>query len=116
MRERSFPSIFAGMLSPFLIWAGHFGVVYAINGLICARGLDRETLWGVSLAPFAVTVATLVALLCVAAVPVRAAWDAGPADSDLRRFGRWLRMAGAGAAFVAILWSGLPALQLPACA
>ncbi|ALG69907.1 hypothetical protein VY88_10645 [Azospirillum thiophilum] len=116
MSERSFPSIFAGMLSPFLIWAGHFGAVYAINTVICARGLDRETLWGVSPAPVAVTVATLAALLCVAAVAVWAARDTGPADPDLRRFGRWLRMAGAGVAFVAILWSGLPALQLPACA
>lgn len=119
MDARGFPATFAAMLSPFLVWAGHFGAVYAFNGVVCARGLDGETLLGLPLATVAVTAATLLALLAVALLLARAVRGAGPAggaaDPGLRRFARWFTVAGAGTALVAILWTCLPALQLPAC-
>jgi hypothetical protein len=119
MATRSFPATFAAMMAPYLIWGAHFGVVYGINGLACARGLDRISVAGVSIVPVAVTVATLLALGLAALVLVRALLDGGPAahvgSADARRFVRWFTAAAAASALIAILWVGLPAFQLPAC-
>ncbi|HYH17157.1 MAG TPA: hypothetical protein VD995_00950 [Azospirillum sp.] len=118
MRTRRFPAAFAGMMAAFLVWAAHFTVVYGVNGLACARGLDRLAVLGFPFVPFAVAAATAVALLLAAGVLVRALLGGGPAphaQGDARRFLRWFTAAAAGAALIAILWNGLPALQVPAC-
>ncbi|WP_207462387.1 hypothetical protein [Azospirillum sp. SYSU D00513] len=119
MTTRSFPVTFAAMMSPYLIWAAHFGIVYGINGLACARALDRISLAGFPFVPALVTVATLLALALTVLVLVRALLGGGPAShvgsTDARLFMRWLTAASAASTLVAILWVGLPAVQVPAC-
>jgi len=118
MTEHRFPVTFAGMLAPFLIWALHFTAVYGLNGLACARGLDALRVLGFPFVPAMVVGATAVALLLTLGVLMRALLGRGPAAQvreDPRRFVRWFTAAAAGAALVAILWNGLPALQVPAC-
>ena len=119
MSGRSFPVTFGAMLAPFLIWAGHFGLVYAINGAVCARAPEGAMLLGYPLSVALVAAATVLALAWVAVLLVMALRGSGPAGHvasvDPRRFARWFVVAGAGAALVAILWVGLPALLVPAC-
>lgn len=118
MAVRSFPGTFAGMMAAFLLWAAHFTAVYSLNGVACARGLDAMRILGFPLVPFAVTGLTLAALAAAAWILMRALLGRGPAAGareDPRRFIRWFTAGAAGAALVAILWVGLPALQVPAC-
>lgn len=119
MASRSFPATFVGMLAPFLIWAVHFGVVYSINGMVCARRPEGALLFGLPLSMALVGIATLLAMGWVAILLVKALRGAGPAGhvggADPRRFARWFVVAGSGAALVAILWVGMPALIVPAC-
>ncbi|HYG86638.1 MAG TPA: hypothetical protein VD978_10295 [Azospirillum sp.] len=115
---RSFPATFAGMMAAFLIWAAHFGILYGVNGLACARGLEGVRVLGFPLVPFTVAAATAVALLLTGAVLVRALLGSAPspdASAAPRRFIRWFTAAAAASALVAILWNGLPALQVPPC-
>lgn len=119
MEKHGFPATFAGMMAAFLIWAAHFGVVYGINGLICARKLQDMEILGLPIAVALVLAATVAALLLAAFVLLAALWGGGPAaraSEDPRRFIRWFTALAAGAALVAILWNGLPAVQVPACA
>ncbi len=119
MEKHSFPVTFVGMMAAFLIWAAHFGAIYGINGLICARKLDAMELFGLPLASALVLAATAAALLLAALVLLAALWGGGPAaraSEDPRRFIRWFTAFAAVAALVAILWNGLPAIQVPACA
>ncbi|WP_207462360.1 hypothetical protein [Azospirillum sp. SYSU D00513] len=119
MATRSFPTTFAAMLSPFIIWAAQFMAVYGINGLACARGLSDRTLLGLPLVPVLVTAVTLLALLLTLAVLVKALVGGGPAahvqSGAPRSFARWMTAAGAVSCLLAILWVGLPALMVPAC-
>ena len=119
MSGRSFPVTIAAMMGPFLVWIGHFGVVYAINGAVCARVPEGATLFGYPMSATLVAAATVLAMAWVAVLLVMALRGAGPAghvaSADPRRFARWFVVAGAGAALVAILWVGLPALLVPAC-
>lgn len=118
MERHSFPAAFAGMMAAFLIWAAHFLLVYGINGLACARGFDRAELFGFAFVPAAVLGATALALLLTGAVLLLALRGGGPAaraGEDPRRFIRRFTVVAAGSALVAILWNGLPAVQVPAC-
>ncbi|MBP2302444.1 hypothetical protein [Azospirillum picis] len=119
MAHRSFAVTFAALMSPFLVWAAHFGLVYGINGIICARHLQDARLLGYPLSPALIGIVTVLALLWVAMLMARALGGHGPADhvaaEDPRRFARWFVAAGAGTALVAILWVALPALMVPAC-
>jgi hypothetical protein len=72
MTMRSFLTTFTAMNSPFLIWAAHFGVVYGINGLACARGLEAMRIFDFPIVPLAVVVMTVVALLLTGLVLLRA--------------------------------------------
>ena len=118
MSARSFPAAFTGMMAAFLIWAAHFAAIYSLNGLACARGYDGPRLLGFPFVPALVVGATAVALLLTLLVLMRALLGRGPAAhtrEDPRRFVRWFTAAAAGAALIAILWNGLPALQVPPC-
>ncbi|MBK1840003.1 hypothetical protein JHL17_21585 [Azospirillum sp. YIM B02556] len=119
MASRSFPVTFAGMLAPFLVWAAHFGVVYGINGLVCARTPEGASLFRLPLSMALVGIATLLALGWVAILLGKAVQGAGPAGhvaaADPRRFARWFVIAGSASALVAILWVAMPALLVPAC-
>lgn len=119
MATRSFPTTFTAMMAPFLIWAGHFGLVYAINGIACERGLDAARLLGFPVVPVLVVVATVAALLPTGWILLRCVTGGGPAEHVAslapREFARWFTAGGAASSLIAILWVGLPALLVPAC-
>lgn len=108
-------------LSGFILWAIHFGALYSINGLACARGFAMQPVAGTSLAVISVAVATLIAAAALLSVLVLAAIGRGPGisrelDRSLREFWRYGTIAIALLGLVAILWSGVPALIIPPCA
>jgi len=118
MATRSFPGTLTGMMAAYLIWAVHFGAIYGFNGLVCARGWDGAELLGLPMVPVVVSAATVAALVLTGMVlwlAVRGGGPAARASEDPRRFVRWFTAASAGAALIAILWNGLPALQVTPC-
>ncbi|MGQ9368104.1 hypothetical protein [Azospirillum sp. ST 5-10] len=118
MRSRRFAGLLAGMMAGLLIWAAHLAVVYAFTALGCARGFAGATLFGIGLVPAGVALATLLALAAAGLVAVRAwrgPWPAAGASGEAGGFVRWMTAAFAGLSWLAILWIGLPALQVPAC-
>ena len=89
------------MSSGVVIWALHFGAIYGLTGLACARGWPEAVTPGVALA-------TVVAALLALAVLV-AGWR--------RRvqFESWMTAGIAALALVAIVWEALPVLIVPIC-
>ncbi|WP_207486001.1 hypothetical protein [Arenibaculum pallidiluteum] len=128
MTERSFVPFLLEMLAPFLVWGAHFGAVYGINGIACARGLDAGASGPVGIAPASLAIlgVSAAALVAVGWLLVRALRRAqagrqhraegGSPGRDAVDFARWFAAAGAGAALIAVLWVTLPVLQVPACA
>ena len=88
------------MSSGVIVWALHFAVIYGFTALACARGFGAT-------APWAVGAVTLVAAALAAVIM---------AKNFSREFTRWMSAAVAAAALVAILWEGLSAFMVPACA
>jgi hypothetical protein len=84
------------------VWAAHFTVVYGFTALACARQVTAPI-------PWVVGVATVVAAAAAAAIAV-----AGLRRRD--RFEPWLGATVAGAAFIAIVWEGLPLFLVTQCA
>lgn len=118
MRSRRFAGLLTGMMAGLLIWAAHFAVVYAFNGLACARGFAGTTLFGIGLVPAGIVAVTVLALAATALVVLRARrgpWPALGTSDEAGRFVRWMTAAFASLSLLAILWIGLPALQVPAC-
>jgi hypothetical protein len=85
-----------------LVWALHFGLIYGVTGLACARGMPRAAPWGIG-------AATLVAVLVLVPLVV-AGWR--------RRAEFESAIGGALGAFalLAVLWQALPVLLIEACA
>lgn len=103
-----------------LVWATHFGLIYTFNALVCARQSADVQLWGVSIVPLVVTGLTVIALVLVVAILVFALWRSGPAwfwqeDREVDEFMRYTTIGLAAVSFVAIVWSGVPALLVPPC-
>jgi hypothetical protein len=120
MLRSSFVARLAFLFGGLLVWAAHFLSVYAVNGIACARGLDRIAVAGLGLVPVIVVAATLVAVASCGAILALALLGRGPGISDgapsVREFWRFGAAVLAGFAVVAILWAGLPALMIPPCA
>lgn len=120
MSERRLISKIFFLLAGLLIWAGHFGAVYAFNATACARAFAGLALWGVGIVPAVVGVLTLAALAADIAVLVLAQAGRGPGiagatDPATAEFWRFATMALAGLSLVAVAWAGLPALVVPPC-
>jgi hypothetical protein len=88
------------MASGIGVWALHFTVIYGFTGLACARGFGAS-------APWVVGTATLLAAAAVIAIIV---------THLSAEFTRWMTAALAGAALVAVVWEGIAAFMVPACA
>lgn len=109
------------MLAGLLIWAAHLGLVYGVTALACARGFADMAVLGIGVVPLAIGCATLAALLATAFVLRQAMRDLGEPHTlsesrETRRFIDFTTATVAGLALVAIVWNGLPALVIPACA
>lgn len=114
------PGFLAKMLflnAGLILWAAHFGFVYGLTGVVCARGIG--TAWPAAV-PFIVAVATVVAAglaLAVlgAALIGRGPGIAGEPEGPLRAFWRYVSGGVAVFGFVAITWTGVPALMIGPC-
>lgn len=116
MRER-FLGKMLFLNAGLLLWAAHFGFVYGLTGLVCARGLG--TAWTAAL-PFVVAFATVIAAgLCLVVLFMvligRGPGIAGEPEGALRVF--WRSVSGGIAAFgfVAVVWTGIPVLMIDTC-
>ena len=89
------------MSSGVVIWALHFGAIYGLTGLACARGWQEMVPPGIGLA-------TVVAAILAVAVVV-AGWR------RRAQFESWMTAGIAALALVAILWEALPVLIVPIC-
>lgn len=103
------------MSGGLLVWAAHFGFVYGYVALICARGLEDRTAFGVDIALLGVALGTIAALALAGAIALvgrRGLGDDGPAA----RFVSVTAVATSLLGAVAIAWNAMPAFIVPACA
>lgn len=117
-RTFTWQSLFA--LAGLLVWFAHFSLIYAVNALVCARGLAAREIGGVGLAPLLIALLTMLALAAVFVIWRKAtsAQRARSADAAEAPSADVLRYLAAGSALlgaVAIVWQALPILLVRAC-
>lgn len=109
-----------GAVAGMVVWAVHFGAVYGVNAVACARGFAGRAVLGLPLVPLLVLGASALALGAVAVVGVRA-WrrlHAGLSGEDGEyepQFTVWMSAAVALLAALAIVWEAVPVLMLRPC-
>lgn len=97
------------MFSGVIVWAAHFGTIYAASALSCALGLGITRWTGTSLT-WIIVMATL------AALAVTAWFVATAVRAGLAAFENWMTASVGLLAAVAIVWEGLvPVFIVPAC-
>jgi len=84
-----------------IAWAVHFGLLYGVTSLACARGLGGVVPWIAG----AVTIAALLASGAIVAIAL----------PDRARFASWMTAAIAGIAAIAIAFEGLAVVMVPTC-
>lgn len=107
------------MLGGLLIWAVHFGVIYGLNALACARGFAELRWLGVGVVAWGIAIATVAALAAVLALTIAAVLNTrrpGVREDPASHFLEWMTAAFGGCATVAIVWDALPVLLIPPCA
>lgn len=110
------------LIVPPTVWAVHFLFCYILAAVICAKGGPLQSLDQVRLA---ITAATIVALLIVAAAAyvawaqMRIEGDPPPyeesTDEDRHRFLATAALLLAALSFVAILYTAIPAFMFADC-
>jgi hypothetical protein len=111
-----------GAVAGLIVWAVHFGAIYAITAYACARGLQATRVLGLGLIPAGVLGATALALvaagivLATTARRLRSAGAAGTGREEHARFLLWFTAGTTLLAMIAILYEGVPTLMVPACA
>lgn len=112
------PHRLTGIAAPMAVWALHFVAVYAMQGLACAQDWQRAPLGGREAVFWWLLLATLAALVVIAALGLRA-WRAlrQPEDDAARRhrFARRVTLAASAMALVAVAFTAIPIFLLPAC-
>lgn len=120
-RGRSaFGTIIALLAGP-IVWAAHLGVVYFLQSMLCAHGSAGVTVAGMGLVLAIVVLATVVALAILAIVllaPARVNRALGAPDwrPSAMAFHTRVMIAMAWLSAFGVLWGGLAAFILPACA
>jgi hypothetical protein len=107
-------------LGGMIAWAVQFTVAYGATSTLCGRGWADATLLGIGVVPFAILSTTLVALaaaaiLLIVSLREERRWRDQPVsatDSFLSQASVLIN----GLSLIAILWNGVPAFILPACA
>lgn len=102
-----------------IAWAAQFTVIYGVAAVACARGYGGVSVAGIGLVPFAILAATVLALAATALVMGFAARARRRMDERTHPTDRFLNTTAllvGGLSLVTILWHGLPALIVPACA
>lgn len=106
------------MLSGLIVWFAHFSLIYAFTALACARGFAQVRVLGMGVVPLAIALATVLAVIVLAAIPWRA-YRAGVRNGSAGELSLFLRYGATGLALlalVAVLWEGMAALFVPPCA
>ena len=98
------------MFSGILIWAAHFGFIYAFVALACARGFAEAKWLGFDAVTVSVVAATLLAAGAVLA------FLAPAIRNGLGSFENWMTASAGALALLAIVWEGfVPVFIVPAC-
>jgi hypothetical protein len=112
-RPPFFPALFY-MLGGLIVWAARFMFAYAMTGLACAKGWERESVIFLVGSASAISLLVCVALLANAVLNLRR--DPAASTEEIRPFVHWIAALVAGLAIVAIVWETLPLLFVPICA
>lgn len=118
------PYRLTGIGAPMAVWALHLVVVYSLQGVVCAEGLDRMRFAGFEALTWWLGALTAAALAMLAWLGLRAwrGWHAARADSSepgiaaRRRFAAAVAGALSAMAAVAVCFTTIPVLLLPGCA
>lgn len=108
------------MLGGFIMWAVQFTIIYGATSTICGLGAAETRLLGIGIVPAVIAGGTVAALAGAAGVLVYALQrhrhlqqvDAAVTDVFLSQAAILISAF----SIAAIVWQGLPALILPACA
>jgi hypothetical protein len=120
MRSPGFVLKLLFFLGGLLIWGSHFLFVYGFNGIACARGFDRNAVFGIGIVPLTVAVVTVLAMAASILIVGLAVAGRGPGithecDQALQQFWRLGTAVVASFSTIAVAWTGLPALIIPPC-
>lgn len=118
------PYRLTGIAAPMAVWALHLVVVYSLQGVTCAEGLDRVRFAGGEALTWWLAGLTVVALVALAWLGLRArrGWRDAEPGSDVparaarRRFAAATTGALSAMAIVAVCFTTIPVLLLPGCA
>ncbi|MDX2205295.1 MAG: hypothetical protein NW223_21285 [Hyphomicrobiaceae bacterium] len=119
--EQRFVPAFALLLSGFIAWAVHFGLIYGYTGLLCGRpDWARMSVGGIGIVPLGIAVMTVLPLAALAAVLARnGLLRAGANDGEAlfeAPFYRDVTLGAAAIGLVAIVWQGVLSIWLvPSC-
>lgn len=115
------PYRLTGIAAPLAVWALHFVLVYAMQGLACAQGWQRAPWAGREAVFWWLLLATLAAAVAIACLGLRAwrGWRAERSALDegagRRRFAARLALASAALALLAVAFTATPIFLLPTC-
>jgi len=108
------------MLAGLIAWAVQFSLIYGATSTLCGREWADATLLGLGIVPASILTVTLAALAVTAAA---FAWSLkGYRSAETRPVSaadRFMVQSAAlvnGFSLIVILWQGIPAFILPACA
>ena len=108
------------MLAGLIAWALQFTLIYGATSTLCGREWANATLLGLGIVQASILIATLAALAGTGAAFAWSLWEyrwtearqTSPAD----RFMIQTAVLINGFSLIVILWQGIPAFILPACA
>jgi hypothetical protein len=108
------------VLGGLIAWAMQFTIIYGVTSTLCGRGWADATILGMGAVQITILLATLTTLTAAAILLVvslrqeRQQRDqpASPTDTFLSEAGVLIN----GLSLFVILWHGVPAIILPACA
>lgn len=107
------------MLAGLIAWAVQFTIIYAVTSTLCGREWADATILGVGSVHAIVLLATLAALGVAALSWLWSHRVHGRLGESTPAPDRFMSRAGtliSGLSLVVILWQGIPAFILPACA
>jgi hypothetical protein len=108
------------MLGGLIAWALQFTLIYGVTSTLCGRGWADKTLFGGGVVPATILLSTLAAFAIAAAMLLLSlkeyrSLQHGTA-SAVDTFMNQAAILISGLSLVVIIWHGVPALILPACA
>jgi hypothetical protein len=108
------------MLGGLIAWAVQFTIIYGVTSTLCGRGWADVTIIGLGAVQMSILAASLIAFAATAILlMVSVGKDRQMKDGTMSAADSFMNRAAVlinGLSLVVILWQGVPALILPACA